>query len=207
MYDIDLFDNEATVVASLKAQGRTVVCYMSAGSFEDWRADATQFPGSLLGESNGWPGERWLDIRRLDVLGPIMEARLDLCKAKGFDAVEPDNVDGYQNTSGFPLTADDQLAYNRFLADAAHSRGLSIGLKNDLEQAADLQPVFDWALVEQCFQYNECDKLAPYTAAGKAVFEVEYELDPSSFCPQAQTLGFMSMAKSVSLDSTRTTCW
>jgi hypothetical protein len=136
-----------------------------------------------------------------------MEARLDLCKAMGFDAVEPDNLDGYQNSSGFPLTAADQLAYNRFLADAAHSRGLSIGLKNDLDQAAELLASFDWALDEQCFQYSECDKLAPFTTAGKAVFEVEYELDPSSFCPQARAMGFMSMAKSLTLDPARGICW
>lgn len=42
-----------------------------------------------------------------------MQARLDLAVQKGCDGVEPDNVDGYQNNSGFPLTAQDQLAYNR----------------------------------------------------------------------------------------------
>ena len=46
-----------------------------------------------------------MDIRQIDILGPIMQARLDLCKQKGFDAVEPDNVDAYQNKPGFPMTA------------------------------------------------------------------------------------------------------
>jgi hypothetical protein len=207
MYDIDLFDNDATVVASLKERRRAAVCYMSAGSWEDWRPDAARFPAQILGRSNGWPGERWLDIRRLDLLGPIMEARMDLCEAKGFDAVEPDNIDGYQNDSGFPLTAADQLAYNRFLAHAAHARGLSIGLKNDVDQAAELEPSFDWALDEECFQYGECERLSPFTDAGKAVFEVEYQLDPSGFCPQSRALGFMSMKKSLSLDAARIPCW
>jgi hypothetical protein len=206
MFDIDLFDNDTAVVASLHAKGRRAICYLSAGSYEDWRPDAASFPAAVLGSSNGWPGERWLDVRRLDLLGPIMEARLDLCKAKGFDGVEPDNVDGYTNDTGFPLNSADQLAYNRFLADAAHARGLSVGLKNDLDQVAQLEPKFDFAVVEQCFQYKECESLRPFTAAGKAVFEVEYELSPESFCPQARALGFMAMRKNLSLDAALTRC-
>jgi hypothetical protein len=47
---------------------------------------------------------------------PILAARIDACRAKGFDAVEADNVDGFANSSGFALTAADQLAYNRTIA-------------------------------------------------------------------------------------------
>ena len=32
----------------------------------------------------------------------------------GCDGVEPDNVDGYVNDTGFDLTAGDQLDFNRF---------------------------------------------------------------------------------------------
>jgi hypothetical protein len=207
MYDIDLFENDAAVVASLHTQGRAVVCYLSAGSWENWRPDAGVFPASVIGRSNGWSGEKWLDIRQLSLLAPIMEARLDLCKTKGFDGVEPDNIDGYTNKTGFPITAADQLAYNRWIADAAHARGLSVALKNDVAQAAELESRFDFALDEQCFQYSECDLLRPFTGAGKAVFEVEYKLSPSNFCPQARTLGFMAMKKNLSLDASRTPCW
>ena len=77
---------------------------------ENWRLDAGSFPASVKGGSNGWPGERWLDIRQLSVLEPIMDKRLAMCAAKGFDAVEPDNMDGWQNRTGFPLTAQDQLS-------------------------------------------------------------------------------------------------
>jgi hypothetical protein len=206
VFDIDLFDTEASVVASLHAAGRKVICYMSAGSWEDYRPDAARFPAAVLGRSNGWPGERWLDIRRLDVLGPIMEARLDLCKAKGFDAVEADNVDGYTNRTGFPLTYDDQFRYNIFLASAAHARGLSIGLKNDGDQVVDLLPYFDWALNEQCFQYDECDALLPFVAAGKAVFHVEYDLATSAFCAQANAMNFNSLRKNLDLDRYRQSC-
>jgi hypothetical protein len=208
MFDIDLFDTSASVVARLHAGGRRVVCYVSAGSFERGRPDAASFPATVLGRPlEGYPDERWLDIRRLDVLGPIMERRLDLCRRKGFDGVEADNVDGYANPTGFPLTGADQLAYNRFLARAAHARGLSIGLKNDLDQVRALEPSFDWALNEQCFQYDECDRLLPFVRAGKAVFTVEYSLPTSAFCARARRLGFMSMRKRASLDAWRRPCF
>jgi len=213
MYDIDLFDNGARTVAALHAQGRFVVCYLSAGSWEDWRPDADLFPASVLGNDyEGWPGERWLDIRQIDLLAPIMRARLDLCRAKGFDGVEPDNVDGYANDTGFALTYEDQLAYNRWLADEAHARGLSIGLKNDAEQVSDLLTCFDWALTEDCFAQGWCSEVAPFVEAGKAVFAAEYtdELTVDRFlngvCPQAEALGLSAILKDRDLDAWRRVC-
>ncbi len=207
MYDIDLFDNPTSTVAALHTQGRHVVCYLNAGAWEDWRPDAAQFPEAVKGNPlPDWPGERWLDIRQLSILEPIISARMDLCQQKGFDAVEPDNIDGYLNDTGFIISYQDQITYNTFLANAAHVRGLSIGLKNDMSQASDLLTNFDWALNEQCFYYAECDTLAPFTNAGKAVFNVEYNLAPSQFCTQANQLGFNSLKKNLSLDAYRVPC-
>jgi hypothetical protein len=208
MYDVDLFDTPASTVAALHGQGRRATCYVDAGSYEPGRPDSGDFPAAVLGAGvEGWPGEQWLDIRQIDALAPIMRKRFDLCKSKGFDAVEADNVDGYSNASGFPLSADDQLRYNRFLAAEAHARGLSIALKNDFDQVAQLQPDFDFAISEQCYEYDECDALKPFVAAGKPVFEVEYGVDPSSYCTQANAAGFMAMAKKMSLDAWRQSCW
>ncbi|WP_430868339.1 endo alpha-1,4 polygalactosaminidase [Demequina aurantiaca] len=207
VYDVDLYDTSAKQVSQLQAQGHKVICYLSAGSYESYRPDSNQFPSAVLGsELDGWPDERWLDIRQLDVLMPIMAARMDLCAEKGFDAVEPDNVDGYQNDSGFSLTAKDQAAYNRALADLAHERGLAVGLKNDLDQVALLQPVFDFAVNEQCFEYDECSVLSAFINAGKPVFHVEYDLPLSSFCPTTEKLKFSSLRKSLDLDAAREPC-
>jgi hypothetical protein len=207
MYDIDLFDAPQSVIDALHGDGRIVICYFSAGSYEDWRPDAAGFPQSVRGEPlDGWPGESWLDIRDLDALRPIMQARLDLAVQKACDGVEPDNVDGYSNNSGFPLTASDQLAYNIWLADEAHKRGLSIGLKNDLDQVPDLLPYFDWALNEQCFEYDECDTLLPFIQAGKAVFGVEYEGELADFCPQANANQFSWLRKDWDLGPERSAC-
>jgi hypothetical protein len=81
-----------------------------------------------------------------------MTARVQKCKQAGFDGVEFDNVDGYSNKTGFPLTAAGQLNYDTYLANIAHSNGLSVALKNDLGQAAALKPYFDYAINEQCMQ-------------------------------------------------------
>jgi len=207
MYDLDLFETSQSVIDELHAAGRRVVCYFSAGSWEDWRSDAGQFPESVLGsELEGWPGERWLDIRQMDVLAPIMAARLDLAAQKGCDGVDPDNVEGYANDSGFPLTPQDQAAYNIWLAAQAHSRGLAVGLKNDLAQIPDLISYFDWQLNEQCFQYNECDLLLPFIQASKPVFGIEYQGDPASFCPQANSMNYDTLVKNLDLDAWRSAC-
>jgi hypothetical protein len=207
VYDVDAVETSAADVAALHAAGRKVICYVSAGSYEEWRPDATAFTGTVLGKPlDGWPGERWLDIRRWDVLGPIMTARFRTCKDKGFDAVEPDNIDGYTQNSGFPLSAADQVTYNRRLADVAHSLGLAIGLKNDVEQASTLQPYFDFAVNESCAVYSECSALRPFTSAGKAVFHVEYDLTLDKFCASTKALGFSSMRKRQALDAWRQPC-
>jgi len=206
MFDVDLFEAPPSVIADLHDWGRVVVCYMSAGAWEEFRPDADDFPDSVLGRTNGWAGERWLDIRRLDVLGPIMESRMDMCRDRGFDGIEVDNIDGYANRTGFDLTAQDQLAFNRFLAGAAHSRGLSIGLKNDLDQVEQLEPDFDWALNEECAAFDECEALVPFIEAGKAVFHVEYDLDTTEFCALTTGLGFSSLQKHLDLDAWRRSC-
>ena len=206
MYDIDLFDTPQATIDELHARDIAVICYFSAGSFEDWRSDAEAYPDSVKGLGNGWPGERWLDIRALDALTPILSARLDLAVSKGCDGVEPDNVDAYTNQSGFPLNAQDQLRFNIWLADAAHARGLSIGLKNDLEQVSQLEPWFDWALTEQCVQYEECDMLTPFVEAGKAVFGVDYTGDTDTVCSITNELNFDWLLKSKNLDAARQSC-
>ena len=155
VYDIDGFENDAATVARLHRDGRKVICYVNAGAWESFRPDHGDFPASVLGRANGWEGERWLDIRRLDILRPLMAKRMDICRERGFDAVEPDLLDAYLNDTGFPLTAAHQLAYNRMIARLAHERGLSVGLKNDLPQVPQLVRDFDFAVNEECAQYDD----------------------------------------------------
>ncbi|MGI5184978.1 endo alpha-1,4 polygalactosaminidase [Dactylosporangium sp. CA-152071] len=204
VYDIDGADSTKAQVTQLHAAGRKVLCYVDAGSWEDWRADAARFPAAVRGKAlDGWAGERWLDIRQWDTLHPILADRFATCKAKGFDAVDPDNMDGYANPTGFPLTAADQLLFNRRVADLAHSLGLAVGLKNDLDQITKLQPSFDFAVNESCLQWKECALLTPFITAGKPVFHVEYK---ASLCPTTAGLRFSSIRKNVRLDAFRAPC-
>jgi hypothetical protein len=199
--DIDLFDTPRATIADLQDDGRRVICYFSAGSYENWRPDKGRFPENALGKPlDGWPGERWLDIRSAAVRR-IMLARLDLAADKGCDAVDPDNVDGYANRTGFSLKAADQVRYNQFLAGAAHARGLAVGLKNDVEQIPALVDNFDFAVNEECFRYDECGTLEPFIAASKPVFQIEY-VNPArgdAICGEANRLGFQTLIKKLSL--------
>ncbi|MFH1447038.1 MAG: endo alpha-1,4 polygalactosaminidase [Chloroflexota bacterium] len=210
MYDIDLFENDAATVEALHASGAMVVCYISMGSWEDWRSDSDLFPAEVIGKAyTGWQGEKWLDIRRIDLLAPILTARLDLCAEKGFDGVEPDNIDGYRNNTGFNLSYTDQIRFNRWLAGEAHARGLSIGIKNDSDQVDDLLEYYDWALTEDCYAGNWCEAMLPFASAGKAVFMAEYtdmQVSLEDFCPLAARLEYNAILKERDLTFWRQAC-
>ncbi|MFN8160165.1 MAG: endo alpha-1,4 polygalactosaminidase [Solirubrobacterales bacterium] len=200
VYEVDGFDVGSATVSRLHSMGRRVICYLDVGSWESYRPDRGAFPRSVIGKRyEGFPDERWMDIRRIDLLAGPLKARFETCRRKGFDAVEPDNINGFTNDTGFPLTAADQLRFNRWVARQVHRRGMSVALKNDPEQAARLAGTFDFAVVEQCFQYHECGSFSPFVDRGKAIFEAEYEIGPDSFCAKARALDFSAIRKSYDL--------
>lgn len=206
VYDIDLFDTPQATINALKAQGKRVVCYFSAGSSENWRSDFSKFKAADMGNAlDGWAGERWLDTRSANVR-TIMKARMDLAKSRGCDGIDPDNVDGYTNKPGFPLTAATQLDYNRFLASEGHARGLAVGLKNDVDQLSDLASAFDFAVNESCYRYNECGGYSAFTVQGKPVFHVEYQTKwkdaatRQTLCAKTRALNLRTLVLPVALD-------
>lgn len=207
LYDIDLFDSSESLIKDIQSSGGKVICYFSAGSFEDWRDDKDLFDKKEIGHMlDDWPGESWLDIRSSNVRD-IMMKRLDIAKKKGCDGVEPDNVDGYTNDPGFDLTGQDQIKFNLFLAEEAHKRNLSIGLKNDLDQIDVLQPYFDFAVNEQCFEYSECEVLMPFIANGKPVLNAEYKKKyrkkasiQKKLCAKSKRMGFSTLILPMDLD-------
>jgi hypothetical protein len=211
IYDLDMFGTPASVVAKLHGMGRRVLCYVDVGTWENWRPDAKKFPSSVLGEKDGnWKGERWLDVRQASILEPIMAHRLDLCKQKGFDGVDPDNLDGYQNDTGFPLTYKEQLAYDSWVAKAAHTRGLIADQKGDSGQVKDLVKVFDFAVVEQCYMQGWCKQFDVYTNANRLVVDVEYYADQQRFlngnCPEAKENHDTAILKKLQLTAWILTC-
>ncbi len=199
VYNVDLEGTSVQNIKKLQDRGVKVICYISAGTFEDYRDDASDFLHSDIGNKmDGWP-ENWLDIRSTNVRN-IMKKRMLLAKTKGCNSIDTDNVDGYDNDSGFPLTYADQLDYNKFLANYAHSIGLSISLKNNLEQVKDLVNFFDFSINEECSQWDECNLLNPFVLQNKSVFHIEYV----GSCKYIK--GFSSIIKKMSLNAYQINC-
>lgn len=210
---------ETAAVDAVHASGRHAIGYVTAGDAERWRPDYQQYvdfdrrcDGCLLGEpfSRRFPDEYWANFShgkgRFSFMVQMMQARTDRVAATGFDGIEYDIADTYaqgSQTTGFHVDADTQLEYNMALAAMAHADGMSVALKNDGGQIADLLPYFDYAINEQCFQYHECDGggyPAPawraFIDAGKPVFQAEYRLEPQEFCGTANDWDFSSIVKS-----------
>ena len=196
VFDIDPDHSSASQIASFKGQGITVICYFSAGSAEDWRSDYSKFTSAdKAGPLDGWAGEYVVNVT--DNVKSIMTARMQRYQGMGCDGVEPDNTDQVADPSG----------YIQFLSSTAHSMGLSVALKNNANLAgnAAIVAVVDFAVVEQCYEYGECDSYLPLIKAGKAVFDVEYNANPN--CSDANAKNIDAYKMSIDLNgSLRVPC-
>ncbi|KAH8595570.1 glycoside hydrolase superfamily [Bisporella sp. PMI_857] len=174
VFDVDAIDTPATTIAGLKAAGRIVICYFSAGTYEAWRADAPNFQASDLGKTlPEWPDEKWARIGSTNVRS-IMTNRIIMASQKGCDAIDPDNTDGWQNDNGLSLQQSDAVNYIKFLSTTAAKYGMKTGLKNSIGIIPDVLGVVDFAINEQCSVMIECDRYGPFINAGKPVFHIEY---------------------------------
>ncbi len=200
----------ATDIRRLKKRGIYLICYVSVGTWENWRRDRKSFPRSVLGRTYGeWPDERFLDIRQIDVLLPIMRKRFRRCRMLGFDAVEADNMDVHDNPSGFPLTAGDTVRYVRALAREAHALGLAMAQKNVPELSGRLVDTLDFAITESCFRDGWCRRMRPWLRRSRAVLDAEYRDRPPDMrraCRNARRLGISLILKGRDLTRWRRTC-
>jgi hypothetical protein len=207
VYDVDL-DTSAPTLDGLRAAGRKIICYVSVGTSEPWRDDASMFPASAVGQPlAGYPDERWVDSRDATVRS-IMKARLDLAAEKGCDGVDLSSVSPGGADTGFPLTRADAVAYARFLAAEAHARGLGAGLGGGNDIAAETVSDFDWAFAETCLSSGTCGAYSAFVTARKAAFAVVYgtAADVSAVCPAARQAGLDALIKNRSLDAFRVAC-
>lgn len=175
VYDIDMFNHQnLTVVRALQKMNVTVICYFSAGSYEPYTPDAWKFKSDDKGkELVGWAGEYWLDLTS-DNVRDIMTSRIKIAAEMGCNAIDPDNVDGYDNENGLGLTREDSVDFVRFLAQEASSRGMMTGLKNAASIIDDVIDVVHFSINEQCIQYDECNDFIAFPQNGKPVFHIEY---------------------------------
>ncbi len=210
--DIDAFDNDKDFVDMLHAQGKKVIAYVSVGSWEEWRPDAGDFYDEVIGNDYpGWEGEKFLDIRKINQIMPIMKARFDMIKEKGFDGIEPDNIDLHAWTAeetGFDIDENDVITYAKLIAQEAHDRGLSVGQKNASDLSEELVDSFDWILTEDAFYYGFQNEAVPYIDHNKAVFAVEYTdkftasyLFAGQVCEEAAQLQYTAILKNRELDA------
>ncbi|KAE9964186.1 hypothetical protein BLS_008574 [Venturia inaequalis] len=209
IYDIDLFTNNQSTIDALHRMGKKVICYFSAGSYEPNRPDSDKFTEKDQRKGlEGWPGERWLKLDSANVRS-IMSKRIDLAAQKNCDAIDPDNVDGFDNKNGLGLTKADTVNFVSFLATKAQSRGLAIGLKNAAAVIPSVLPAIQFSVNEQCVQYSDCLSFSAFTNASKPVFHIEYPSEVKAdfvpnFCgdagPAAGTSGFSTVVKNMNLD-------
>ncbi|KAI9055110.1 hypothetical protein LZ554_000075 [Drepanopeziza brunnea f. sp. 'monogermtubi'] len=208
VWDIDLYTTNASVIKQMHDNDSKVICYFSAGSYEDFRPDSRDFEKSDYGKPlDGWPGEWWLNVSSPNVR-KIMSARLDLAQQKGCDGVDPDNVDGYDNDTGFDLTKQQSVDYMEYLATEAHGRNMSVGLKNAGGIVNSTLLMMQWQVNEQCVQYDECDLFQPFIVNNKPVFHIEYPKsapsisasDNTTFCDSSSDTGFSTLLKNMNLD-------
>ncbi len=200
--DIDAFSATKELVDAFHARGIKVIAYISVGTLETYRPDANLLPTEVVGNIYpAWPDERFLDIRQIEKLKPFITSRFDMIKSKGFDGIEPDNIDIYGEVTDFNLTLNDTKLFCEWIIEEAHSRGLCIGQKNTEELVPLLYKKFDWALTENVFHQNTQNDYSIYISVGKPVFSAEYtdDMDISHFntfvCNKAIQLKYFAFLK------------
>ena len=190
VYVLDMFAQlDGQIQAKLEGLGRDTICYFSVGTYEPWRPDRGFFTQDMLGQAHvGYADERWLDVTDERVLR-IMVNRMDMAKTVGCDGVELDNVDGYENVTGWENGKSvaerqaDTIEFTRILANEAHERGMSVALKNGPAILPDVIDWFDLSINESCHHFDECGPYDAMIDAGKPVFNAEYAVWENTTTP------------------------
>ncbi|KAK6355335.1 hypothetical protein TWF696_004445 [Orbilia brochopaga] len=153
---------------------------------------------------NDWAGEWWLDTNSQNVRD-IVTNRIALAQSKGCHAVDPDNINGYQNPTGFNLTESDATSFLEFMATEAHGRGMSIGLKNGGAIVPKVVQFMDFCVQESCVAYGECEPYRTFLEYNSPVFHIEYPdesgMTVAEICsPNNGAQGFSTIIKHLNLD-------
>jgi hypothetical protein len=184
VYDIDGIDNSAATVAALHSRSDRAICYIEIGAAGNYYPTSyyaqLKAAGDLGSNVSGYP-EQYININAPSAVSIIESMIRQQCAAKGFDGVEPDIDDSYTDSTGFHITEQDNIRYDRTLGAYTHSLGLAWGQKNgdnDPAFSASLEPTTDFLLDEECNFYHTCGIVAtPYVRAGKLVLNAEYTDD------------------------------
>ena len=219
-YDIDAVLNSASTVSTLHLEGNKAVCYIEVGSAGNHYSAAQEgipttynaqlSAGGDLGVKMPGYNEYYLDILNSSTVS-IIESMIDQqCAAKGFDAVETDIDEEYGETSDFGLTKVEEETYMATLANYMHGLGLAWMIKDSDDTGdshpADMEPLADLVLTEQCNQYATCSLLDSYIGK-KPILNAEYAPQTTSeFCAADIANGFIGEVFPVALTGGRSPC-
>lgn len=204
--DADLQDPDD--LSRLRAEGRHYLCYLSAGTLEDFRDDFAEFPAQVIGKTHpAFPEERWLDVRA-PAVRELMARRIERLGDQGCDGIPPSSLAVHTADTGFALSLNDALDYARWLAERIHAAGMSAGLTGPAELTEALWPTFDFALAIACIEGTQCAEFAAFEQAQKPVLHLELG-DASSaadICKSAELLGFDPLISSPSFNGQTLRC-
>jgi hypothetical protein len=224
VYDIDAIINPASTVAALHARGAHVICYVEAGSAGSYYTaaqegistsyyDQLKTAGVLGNVLPGYSQENFVNINAPVAVGIIESMIQQQCAAKGFDAVETDldeTFTGYDGSTGFPLTESNEQTFLTTLSSYIHNLGMGWIAKNLVDTgdnfATTMEPLADGLLTENCNQWGQCGQASTYITNGKGVFNAEYNLTTSQFCPADNAAGIDGARIDSSVDGYRQPC-
>ncbi len=206
---VPLFFTDAETLAPLKARGVRIVCTLHAGVWSSAWPDADAWQPAMLGRGVwGEATQRWVDIRQTSVRD-LVAARLDVAVALGCDAIDAYRLDAYLENTGLPITRGDQLVFDRWLAQAAHQRGLGIGLRGAVDLIPELMDHYDFALTDGCLERADCQLVLPFIDRGKPVYHWEFTTASDGgidICAAAREFGFTTIVKHRELDAWQFAC-
>ncbi|HEY6079878.1 MAG TPA: endo alpha-1,4 polygalactosaminidase [Polyangiaceae bacterium] len=208
LFYLDAELQDSADLAQLHEQGRHYICYLSAGSWEDFRDDAKAFPESALGSPlPNFENERWLDVRSPEVR-QLMQQRIERLGALGCDGIPPSSLAVHAADTGLGLTQEDALDYARWLAERIHAAGMSAGLAAPLELTRELWPSFEFGLAIGCLQGSGCAEFAPFVEAHRPVLHIELGDEDAApgICKMAEALGFEPLVTSASFNGQSVRC-
>jgi hypothetical protein len=207
LFVIDLFETSPGQIQALHLRGRSVIAFISAGSYEPWRPDVDALPAQAIGKPlAGYPSEAWLDVSHASVR-QMMEGRLALAARMGFDGVLLVSLDAYLADSGHALSETEQLEYNVWLAGQAALAGLAAGISSDWRHAAQLAPHYAFAIHLNCLTNQRCSELGPYRALGRPVFDLETDTEQrAALCATAGGMELPVTFKRESFDAWFSVC-
>lgn len=122
-----------------------------------------------------WGDNVWLRPSTHPLMYAYLNSRVRMCAERGFSAIEADNVNSAsQEELRGQATLADEVRMLRMITRICARNNVRCGLKNSGDVAQEVARDFDFAVVERCRQYRECDLYHSFVE----VLGIEYDNNP-----------------------------